>query len=38
MPYFSFAIALPLWYAIKLQENWVKLLKGEGVNSNKAPE
>lgn len=38
MPYFAFAIALPLWLSMKLQENWVNLWRGEGVKSNKTPE
>lgn len=35
MPYFAFAISLPLWYAQKLQENWVNLWRGEGVKTTK---
>lgn len=38
MPYFAFAISYPLWLSMKLQENWLKLLRGEGVNLNKTPE
>lgn len=38
MPYFAFAISLPLFYAQQMQKFWVDLLRGEGVKTPKTPE